>query len=271
MILLSFDLELNQNPNGPKIIEIGACAGCTKTGEILDRFSVFVNPNEKLEDKIISLTSITQDDVDNGTTLVDAYNQLINFARKNKCAKIPVVWGMGDGRALRSELPKDTNWELARRELDAKAVFQAYKIANFDKYSSGLEKSMKSLGLTFQGRPHRAVDDAINTFHIFFELLKKLGFKEQLGKKIKGEKYEKIILTESNFVADVKYDYVSNIFVGQVVNINADIKFKAKDYSMLQHEFSESLKSYFDKCKQENIASKSPQIMPKEFWQFVQN
>lgn len=93
MKILSFDLELNQDPTGAKIIEIGACIGETSTGEIFDSYSAFVNPQQTLIEEIILLTSITQADVDSAGTLEAAYKGMIEMAGKHDCLRMPIVWG----------------------------------------------------------------------------------------------------------------------------------------------------------------------------------
>lgn len=175
MRFLSFDLELNQASTGAKIIEIGACIGDTDTKEILATYSCLVNPNEKLEECIVQLTGITQGDVDGGSTIAKAYLGMEAMASKYDCLRMPLVWGIGDGHALRAELPKEITWNFGRRELDVKAVFQAFQVARSSKINLGLKNSMKKLGLDFQGKTHRAQDDALNTFLIFCELLNRWG------------------------------------------------------------------------------------------------
>jgi sporulation inhibitor KapD len=173
MKILALDLELNQDPNGAKIIEVGACCGDTTTGEVLEKYSAFVNPNETLQDFIITLTGITQADVDSAGTILEAYQGMELMAGKYDCQRMPLVWGMGDGHALRRELPKECPWNFGRRELDVKAVFQAYQMAKGEKIQAGLAKAMTKLGLNFIGKKHRAVDDAVNTFLIYCNLLKR--------------------------------------------------------------------------------------------------
>lgn len=173
MKILSFDLELNQDPSGAKIIEIGACVGDTATGEVLESYSAFVNPQQKLVEEIIVLTSITQQQVDLAGTLQEAYLGMEAMAKKHDCQRMPIVWGAGDGYALKRELGASIPWSLGRRELDVKAVFQAYQMAKEEKVQAGLAKALTRLGLAFKGRKHRAIDDAINTFVIYYALLKK--------------------------------------------------------------------------------------------------
>lgn len=171
MNILSFDLELNQAASGAKIIEIGACVGNVSTKEIVDEYTAIVNPDEKLEEKIISLTGITQDMVDSGVSLLDAYEGMIKMAVKYGCLRMPLTWGCGDLPSLKSELPAHATRYFGRRELDAKTIYQSYQIAKNGKIQSGLAKSMGKLGLNFKGTQHRATDDAKNTFVIFCALL----------------------------------------------------------------------------------------------------
>ena len=96
MNIISFDLELNQAASGAKIIEIGACIGNMVTREIIDEYTAIVNPNEQLEQKIIDLTGITQAMVDNGVSLLDAYEGMIKMAMRHDCLRMPLTWGCGD-------------------------------------------------------------------------------------------------------------------------------------------------------------------------------
>ena len=175
MKFLSFDLELNQAKTGAKIIEVGACIGDTVTCEILETYNCIVDPFEKLEQKIINLTGITQTEVEQGHSISQAYLGMKNMASKHGCMRMPLVWGTGDGNAIRSELPKEIKWIFGRRELDVKAVYQAYQVANDGEIQAGLNNAMENLGLNFQGKIHRATNDAVNTFFIFCELLQRFG------------------------------------------------------------------------------------------------
>lgn len=167
------DLELNQDETGAKIIEVGACVGNVQTGEILESYSAFVNPKQILKEFIIQLTGISQEQVDNAGTVEQAYLGMEDLGRRFDCLTMPIVWGMGDGPALRSELPKSCAWGFGRRELDVKAVFQAFQMARNEKVQAGLAKALTRLGLNFKGKKHRAVDDAINTFILYHGLLKR--------------------------------------------------------------------------------------------------
>lgn len=75
---VSLDLETTGlNFKLDKIIEVGAVK--VIDGEIADKFSSFVNPGRKLEEKVIALTGITQEDVDKAPLAKDVIPELIEF------------------------------------------------------------------------------------------------------------------------------------------------------------------------------------------------
>lgn len=185
-LFIAMDLELNQPSN--KIIQIGAVVGNIVTGEILDTFSIFVNPNEKLgfcnggENDgmtITDLTGITQEDVDNALPLKEAFAEFAMFVRTYDCFINPITWGGGDTEELRRQLDMGhEGWIFGRRWIDAKTVYITYRLANGSDPVGGLGKALTRVGLKFEGRKHDALDDAKNTFLIYkrlIDLFKKEG------------------------------------------------------------------------------------------------
>lgn len=173
MKLLTLDLELNQ-PSG-KIIQIGAVVGDSINGEILDRYRVYVDPQEPLQEFIIGLTGITEDDIKTkGTDLVTAYQGLKAMHMRHDCFINPITWGGGDSKELLDQLPNDGSiqWPFGRRWIDAKTVHVTKMISQQDKVlSSGLATSMKYYNLKFQGRKHDALDDAENTWRLYYHII----------------------------------------------------------------------------------------------------
>src|ERR1700676_1619914 len=104
-IFTSLDLEMNQPSR--KIIQIGACAGNIRTGEILEKLSIFVNPQEQLAPFIVELTGIKQEDVDTGLTLYEAYKKLAEFHKKHNSFVNCVTWGGGDSQEIYEQLRKE--------------------------------------------------------------------------------------------------------------------------------------------------------------------
>lgn len=181
----ALDLEMNQPSR--KIIQVGAVVGNIETGQILDRFSVFVNPKEKIAKSITELTKITQEDVDNGLTLEEAYYQLRAFHEKHSSFINPITWGGGDSQEILNQLTKpllykllvffklkdpiDFAWCFGRRWIDVKTMFVSWRFANRQQIQGGLAKSLLKVGLRFHGQKHNARDDAENTFHMYRRML----------------------------------------------------------------------------------------------------
>jgi DNA polymerase III alpha subunit (gram-positive type) len=174
-IFTSLDLELNQNPNGEKIIQVGAVVGDISTGEILERLSVFINPNETLEPFIIKLTKITQEQVDNGVTLEEAYNQLKSMHKRHKSFVNFIQWGHGDSQALLKQLKKENQnfegWCGGRRDIDVKTLYVSWRLANESFPTGGLSRAMSNVKLQFKGQAHNALWDSENTFNMFRRML----------------------------------------------------------------------------------------------------
>lgn len=181
---MALDLELNQ-AGVPKIIQVGVCVGNLRTGEILETAGFYVNPHEALTPFIIDLTGITQEQVDGGGTIVDAYNGMRALAAKYNAQTQGRVltWGQGDVHEFKEELHKsfvyngteqiDSGEFFGRRYIDVKTLHQMWMFSQNKSMQGGLAKSMTKLGLAFDGRKHQAPDDAKNTFRIGAALLKK--------------------------------------------------------------------------------------------------
>ena len=189
-LIVSLDLEMNQ-PSG-RIIQIGAVLGNVRTGEIVSRLSVFVNPGEQLAPRIIELTGIQPADVEGAPGIADGYRVVERWLAPYGEQRWlnPVTWGGGDSQTLREQVEvalgtlreptppqhdeaADTRERglFGRRWIDAKTLFVAWNMAHGREARGGLRKSLKSLGMRFEGRPHNALDDAFNTFLIYRRLL----------------------------------------------------------------------------------------------------
>lgn len=195
-IFTALDLELNQPSN--KIIQIGAVVGNILTGEVIDKFNIIVNPHEQLgycndiTKSITDLTGITQEQVDAGVELEEAYLQLKAFHEKHKAFINPVTWGGGDSNEIREQLQSNLvlsegqqmpSWCFGRRWIDAKTLYIGLRLSNQKPPTGGLARALINMGLKFEGRQHDALDDAYNTFRIFYALLNKFQKDVQDGNK----------------------------------------------------------------------------------------
>jgi inhibitor of KinA sporulation pathway (predicted exonuclease) len=178
-IVCALDLEMNQ-PSGT-IIEVGYTIGDMYTGEVLLKKGLIVNPGEVLREDIVKLTHITQDMVEAGTTLEQAYKECVTDCERLGARKQPVEWGGGDIRTLRQQAwEKDSNilvnnWSFGYTTMNIKCIVQGILGAHQKSTQGGLARSLVKFGLKFQGVRHRAIDDSLNTFLLYVELLKRLN------------------------------------------------------------------------------------------------
>jgi inhibitor of KinA sporulation pathway (predicted exonuclease) len=154
-----------------KIIQIGVVFFNVLTEEVLEYKSWYINIGVPLSTFIKKLTRITQADVDGGTDIQTAYNELLEIIGKYKCFRQPVTWGGGDLRALQKEVGRET---LGRNEMNVKTLFQAYAPLVGIKARCGLEKACNRVGIGFRGRGHDAVTDAYSTARIYCYFMKKM-------------------------------------------------------------------------------------------------
>lgn len=174
MNLIALDLELNQVNDSPKIIEVGAIAFKSHTGEVLGIFQTFVNPKEPILKRITELTGITDDKVIGAPTVLEAYEFLKAFHKKHRCFSNPVLWGSGisnDSLALWRETGVQEENFMGFRVIDAKTLYQSLRIYQNGKVKAGLKTACESLGIgwdSFHGEAHGALSDAYNTYRLWF-------------------------------------------------------------------------------------------------------
>jgi len=177
-IFTSIDLEMAQ-PSG-NIISVGYCIGNIYTGEILHKNNILVYQEDIITEYITKLTRITQEDVNSGIALCEAYNKLAEDHKAYNSFWNNLQWGQGDAQELKNQLKAkysniydyDNNWVFGRGSFDVKKLFQVRCLIKKEKLQSGLAKALTRVGKRFQGTKHNSMDDAVNTFYIFVELLK---------------------------------------------------------------------------------------------------
>jgi inhibitor of KinA sporulation pathway (predicted exonuclease) len=170
---VALDLEFNQPSQ--RIIQVGAVIGRVATGQVLNRFSVYVNPDEPLSPKIADLCGIAPGVLEIAGDLAEAYEHLENwlapYAGERRLN--PLTWGGADAHMLLEALGYNdgSTGLFGRRWVDVKTVYTAWQDAQGLPATGGLASSMKRLGLAFQGRQHDAADDALNTFRMYARLI----------------------------------------------------------------------------------------------------
>ena len=164
-----FDLETTGfSSKNDKIIEIGAVK--IKDGEIIDRFSAFVNPQRKLPAVIIELTQITDEMLVDADIIENVLPKFMEF--------------VGDSTMVAHNAPFDVSFiKKNLRDLGkefSNQVLDTVPLARFlypELKRVKLNNVAKHLGVSLENH-HRAVDDAKATADILLVCFKKL--KEEL-------------------------------------------------------------------------------------------
>lgn len=178
--IVSLDLEMNTHEGINPIIEIGCSIGHLETRTILDKKSFLVHIGEPITPFITSLTGITDEMIKDAPVLIDAYNNMVSWLEPYATQKMPIVWGNGDIRTLKSQLIQQSDlnrdisikeWPFGYSEMNVKNLVQADLVANGKSMQGGLAKSMTRYGLKFEGTKHRADDDSLNTLKMYFCML----------------------------------------------------------------------------------------------------
>ena len=157
-----FDIETTGfSPVRNNITEIGAVK--VKNGEIIDRFSTFVNPREPIPYKIVKLTNITDDMVKDAPVIEEVLPQFNEF--------------VGDAILVAHNARFDTSFifEAAARQgivfddtfVDTLEMARDL-LPHLPKYK--LDVVCNDLGVSLEGH-HRAVNDAEATAECFIKLM----------------------------------------------------------------------------------------------------
>ncbi len=160
-----FDIETTGfSARTDKIIEIGAVK--VQNGEIIDRFSTFVNPLIPIPFRIEQLTSINDHMVIDAPTIEEILPSFMEFCEGAVMVAHNADFDMG----FISENCKRQGLECDFTIVDTVAMAR-YLIIGLARYK--LNNVAKALGVVLENH-HRAVDDAECTAHIFIKLCKML-------------------------------------------------------------------------------------------------
>lgn len=181
---ISIDLETTGlNPKIDRIIEIGAVK--VIDGEYTEEFSTFVNPKRKLEERIVELTGIRDEDLQDAPTIEEVLPKLMEF--------------LGDLPFLGHSIRFDYSF-LKKAAVDKKLNFEKQAIDTLKisrKYLAELEHRNLDYLCEYYGIPHqahRALEDAKATdalyrklAELFYSEKESLFRPEQLVFKVKRD------------------------------------------------------------------------------------
>ncbi len=163
-----FDSSINH------IIEIGAVK--VVNGQIVDRFSTFVNPGVQIPGRITELTSITDEDVKDARGIEEILPEFLEFCKDCILVAHNASFDVGFIMAKCKLLDIKVNYTV----VDTVGLAR-YLLPNISKYKLNLVA--KELGISLENH-HRAVDDAEATAEIFVKFIEML--KEQDITTLKG-------------------------------------------------------------------------------------
>lgn len=165
---LVVDLEATCSDDGSiiaedmEIIEIGAC-WATESGVVLQRFQHFVRPLQRptLTSFCMSLTGISQQDVDQASLFPVAAQALRDFVAETNCVDaIWMSWGAYDLKQMAKDSERHSiDMPLDMPHQNAKRMFaKAQRIGK----EVGMAKACALAQLKMDGQHHRGLDDAVN-------------------------------------------------------------------------------------------------------------
>lgn len=166
---VSIDLETTGlNPKLDKIIEIGAVR--VVDGEPTERFATFVNPGRKLEERIIELTGIHDEDLQDAPTIEEVLPSLMEF--------------LGDSVLLGHSILFDYSF-LKKAAVNQKLSFEKQAIDTLKiarRFLTELEHRSLDYLCEYYKIPHqahRALADAEATSQLYHRLVEQFYEQEQ--------------------------------------------------------------------------------------------
>ncbi|MCR3757517.1 DNA polymerase III subunit alpha [Clostridium felsineum] len=165
------DLETTGfSPKTEKITEIGIMK--YEGEKVVDKFSLFVNPEKPIPARVVEVTNITDDMVRNAETIDKVFPKMLEFIKGTVLVAHNAAFDIG----FLKHNAKVLGYEFDFTYLDtlslAQAVFPQYK-------SYKLGRIAKNLGIKVEVA-HRALDDVDTTVKVFskmLEILKERGAK----------------------------------------------------------------------------------------------
>ncbi|MFK2826535.1 3'-5' exonuclease KapD [Bacillus sp. B190/17] len=147
----------------PEIIEAGIVV--VEEKEVVHTFSSYVAPAAfpKLTERCKRFLKITQKQVDEGLPFAELIHLL---AKLNGTDEHTIItWGNMDMKVLRRNCEEENlSFPLKGRFID---LSMEYKNFFGDRNQTGLWKAVQEYGKEGIGRHHRALDDALTTYHIY--------------------------------------------------------------------------------------------------------
>lgn len=146
-----------------EIIEAGAVL--VENGKVVEQFSSYVRPMRFpiLTERCRSFLNISQEQVNSGISFHDLAEKLKSMGGSKNCQI--VTWGNMDMKVLQHNCQQaSVPFPLPGKQID---LSMEYKRFFGDQNQTGLWKAVQEYGREGTGKHHRALDDALTTYHIY--------------------------------------------------------------------------------------------------------
>lgn len=155
-----------------EIIEIGAVMLRRHDFELVDTFEAFARPvvHRELTEFCIELTSITQADVDAALGFPGVFWRFTDWLTRWQAAQWG-FWGNFDSYQLQHDTRRH-GIDYALDRLPAHINVKKYWAQQMNMKRVGLGRAVQTVGLEWEGRAHRGIDDA----HMIAKLLPGVGW-----------------------------------------------------------------------------------------------
>jgi len=151
-----------QSIHNMEIIEIG-CALTNRQGAVRDKRSFIARPERQpvLSAFCTELTHITQGMVDNALTLPSVIEEMNTWLEGTGTDLLWCSWGNYDLNHLTAQCTLD-NADSKLLHLSHLNLKKLWRLTTKQRKKTNLASALAYHGLTFDGQPHRGIDDARN-------------------------------------------------------------------------------------------------------------
>lgn len=154
-------------PKHDRVIEVGALR--IRDGKVVDTYSTFVNPQQKLSEKVTEITGITDGDLEHAPTMEEIWMDLFSFLGEDMLLGQRILFDY----SFLKRIAVNHNFSFERKGIDT------LKIAR--KYLADLESRKLSSLCDYYGikiHAHRALEDARATHNLYQKLCEKFESEE---------------------------------------------------------------------------------------------
>lgn len=151
-----------------EIIEIGICPIDTKSGNVLESKSILVKPKHSTVSEFCAkLTSLTQEDVENGISFSDACSALVD--KYGTRDRVWASYGYYDMNQFELQCDRENvKYPFSNTHINVKILFA---VVNSLSRQVGMTDALKKLKMPLKGTHHRGGDDAKNIACILSRIL----------------------------------------------------------------------------------------------------